>query len=278
MKSRFLIIIGIIITGIIIALAIGTIEYQTKFNQNCHDDNGKVTGFLQCMLIREDYALSYDENAQYLVEELFMDVLEEIYDDNLQVKTLVVIKSKNNESSYDNYCGFAHLENQEVWFDADFAENQLIQGVIVDPPSPYCTDDDHSCFCDLQEKLTGERKSYEEFFRQHVSETCPVIPMPSDDVTFDPTTCTWTAKVSFDDPVYSVPFSSSENEYHIDPIYIENPNNPGELILDIDAMQLVQKILKDCGLPKYEGFAYGLEYSNGTHYIDNNSCKWQKIK
>jgi len=193
MKTRLLIIIGIIITGVIIALTIGTMEYQSTYNQNCNSDGGKMVGFLRCVYINEDYDLSYDENAQYFVEQLFMGVLEEIYDDTLQVKTLVVIKSKNNESLYDNYCGFAQLENQEVWFDADFAENQLIQGSIVNPPSPYCEDDDHSCFCDLQEKVTGERKSYEEFFREHVSEICPVIPMSEDDhgLSFDPTKCEW---------------------------------------------------------------------------------------
>lgn len=56
MKTRLLIIIGIITTGIIIALTFGTLEYQIEFNQNCHDDNGKVTGFLTCMSIREDFA------------------------------------------------------------------------------------------------------------------------------------------------------------------------------------------------------------------------------
>lgn len=134
---------------------------------------------------------TYDERAQYLVEELFMDALEETSGDDLQVTTLVVIKSKDNELQYDNYCGFAHLENKEVWFDADFADNRIVGAAIVDPPSPYCADDDHSCFCDLQEKLTGERKSYEEFFREHVSETCPIIPKPESTTSFDPTKCEW---------------------------------------------------------------------------------------
>jgi len=97
-----------------------------------------------------------DKNAQYLVEQLFMDALKETSVDDLQVITLVVIKSKHNEPQYDNYCGFAHLKNNEVWFDADFAENHIVRAAIVDPPSPYCTDNDHSCFCDLQEKLTDE--------------------------------------------------------------------------------------------------------------------------
>ncbi len=134
---------------------------------------------------------TYDERAKYLVEELFMEALEETSRDDLQVMTLVVIKSKDTEPQYDNYCGFAHLENKEVWFDADFADNRVVRAAIVDPPSPYCADDDHSCFCDLQEKLTGERKSYEEFFREHVSEICPVIPKPKSSASFDPIKCEW---------------------------------------------------------------------------------------
>jgi hypothetical protein len=146
-----------------------------------------------CNAPHEDYSLSYDENAQYLVEQLFMDALEETHEGNLQLNTFIVIKSQNNEPQHDNYCGFAHLESEEVWFDADFAENRIVKASFVDPPSPYCEDDDHSCFCDLQEELTGERESYEEFFREHVSETCPIILMPKDGdgLSFDPTKCEW---------------------------------------------------------------------------------------
>ncbi len=72
-----------------------------------------------------------------------------------------------------------------------------------------------------------------------------------------------------------VPPDELENQQ---PLYRVNPDNPGELILDVDAMQQVQEILDYCGPPKYQGFAYGLEYSNGTHVIDNNSCEWRKIK
>ena len=181
------------IMGVITTSTIGIIEYQSMYGQNCNLDGGYVVGFLRCTYIREDYSLSYDEHAQYMVEQLFMDALKETNDDDLQIMTLVVIKSKNNEPQYDNYCGFAHLENNEVWFDADFAENRIVGAAIVDPPSPYCADDDHSCFCDLQEKLIGERKSYEEFFREHVSETCPIIAMPesADGLSFDPTKCDW---------------------------------------------------------------------------------------
>ena len=56
MKTRLLIIIGIIITGVIIASTIGTIEYQSVYNQNCNSDGGYVVGFLRCTYIHEDFA------------------------------------------------------------------------------------------------------------------------------------------------------------------------------------------------------------------------------
>jgi len=68
----------------------------------------------------------------------------------------------------------------------------IITGVYVtplSPPSPYCEDDDHSCFCDLQEKLIGERKNYEEFFREHVSTTCPITPKLKNSISYDPINC-----------------------------------------------------------------------------------------
>jgi len=191
MKSPFLIIIGIITIGVIVASTIGTIQIQSVHDLNCNSDGGYVVGFLRCTYIHEDYGLPYDENTKYLVEQLFMEALEETIGDNLHVREFLVIKSQNNEPKYDNYCGFAHLENNEVWFDADFAENRIIRASIVDPPPAHCEDDDHSCFCDLQEKLNGERKNYEEFFRDHVSGSCPIIPIPENATSFDPSKCDW---------------------------------------------------------------------------------------
>ena len=54
MKTRLLIIIGIIIAGVIVALTIGTTEYQSAYNQNCNSDGGYVVGFLKCIYINED--------------------------------------------------------------------------------------------------------------------------------------------------------------------------------------------------------------------------------
>lgn len=96
------------------------------------------------------------------------------------------------------------------------------------------------------------------------------------------------------DSVYSLPFGMTtediENMIHVGPIYRNDPNNSGELILDIDAMQQVQKILDKCEyVQKLESGeipsrnpdgSYNIVtsslrfYNNGTHYIDTNFCKW----
>jgi hypothetical protein len=82
-----------------------------------------------------------------------------------------------------------------------------------------------------------------------------------------------------DKDVHPNPFGTADkSQYYVDPIYIENPNT-GELILDLDSMQQVQRILDWChreslGLGVYD---IGLTFKNETHHIDNNACKWKKI-
>ncbi len=63
------------------------------------------------------------------------------------------------------------------------------------------------------------------------------------------------------------------------PIYMEDPNNPGELILDLDAMMQVQKISDYCnrtssGLQVDQRY---LQYENETHIITNDACEWRKM-
>ncbi len=85
MKTNILIIIGILTVSGIVALTIGTLEYQTEYNQNCHNDNGKVTGFLKCTLIHEDFALPnpftvgipFDQTFQYEDLELYFYDIED---------------------------------------------------------------------------------------------------------------------------------------------------------------------------------------------------------
>ncbi|MCE2506427.1 MAG: hypothetical protein J4F36_08175 [Nitrosopumilaceae archaeon] len=66
---------------------------------------------------------------------------------------------------------------------------------------------------------------------------------------YDKNKCLWEEELNWEkewknkftdpqtDPVYSHPFGSDEEDYrNLEPIYRDNPNNPGELILDLDAM------------------------------------------
>ena len=84
-----------------------------------------------------------------------------------------------------------------------------------------------------------------------------------------------------DKDVHSHPFDTrtDQKQYHVDPIYIENPNTGG-LVLDVDSMQQVLKILDWCHRDSlgHGVLDIGLSFNNETHYIDNNICEWQKIK
>ena len=59
-----------------------------------------------------------------------------------------------------------------------------------------------------------------------------------------------------------------------EPIYIENPNNTNEQILNIDSMMQIKKILDYCVNGGEDKF---MESDNGTHYINNNNCEWGKM-
>lgn len=101
-------------------------------------------------------------------------------------------------------------------------------------------------------------------------------------------------EISNEPTVHSLPFGLTQKEIklqlHVDPIYIKNPNNPKELILDVDSMMQVQKILDKCDYKQklesgeisaknpdgsFNAITGSLRfYNNGTHYIDSNTCKW----
>ena len=62
MKTRLLIIIGIVIIGVIVTSTVGTMQYQSVYNQNCISDDGYVAGFLKCMYINEDFSESANQD------------------------------------------------------------------------------------------------------------------------------------------------------------------------------------------------------------------------
>ena len=70
-----LVVIAAITIGVIIAIVMGTISYQSEYDQNCTAENGKVTGFLRCTVIYEDFTEPEDESK--LVDA--MKKLQEIY-------------------------------------------------------------------------------------------------------------------------------------------------------------------------------------------------------
>ena len=80
---------------------------------------------------------------------------------------------------------------------------------------------------------------------------------------------------------------------NLQPIYKYNPDNSGELILDIDSMIQVQKILNKCEYAQklrtgeipaqnpdgsYNAITGELRfYNNGSHSIDSNTCDWVNL-
>lgn len=52
MKTRFT---SAVIIGVIISTAIGILLYQQMYDQNCLEDKGDITGFLQCTKTFEDF-------------------------------------------------------------------------------------------------------------------------------------------------------------------------------------------------------------------------------
>jgi hypothetical protein len=68
--------------------------------------------------------------------------------------------------------------------------------------------------------------------------------------------------------------SPDEQKNAPEPIYIENPNNTDELILDVDSMMQIKKILDHCTNESKDKF---MESDNGTHYINNDDCEWRKM-
>lgn len=79
-----------------------------------------------------------------------------------------------------------------------------------------------------------------------------------------------------DDSVYAHAFGSSEEDYrNLEPIYRDNPNNPGELILDLDAM--IKKYDLDSGIQEINVPVYP-RFDNGVTEIINPDHKSLKYR
>ena len=102
-----------------------------------------------------------------------------------------VISKLDSVTGNQNYCGHAHMAVEEYWYFADVYNGKLQESYVTQDISPWCEDYDDSCYCELREVIGADRRSYEDFFREHVSETCPIVPMPESATSFDPTQCKW---------------------------------------------------------------------------------------
>lgn len=78
--------------------------------------------------------------------------------------------------------------------------------------------------------------------------------------------------------VYSHPFGLSEEDYgKLEPIYRDNSNNPGELILDLDAMIKEYDFVKNCIVVGPDDFVQNVEIVNGTHAFNLRNCEWEYV-
>ncbi len=139
---------------------------------------------------RSLYPKSDENTFRYEVETDFMNKIKETGDNSTSM-TFVVISKQNLFTAHENFCGFAHMEVEEYWYFADTYKDILLNSNVTQDVSPWCEDDDDSCYCELREFIGKDRRSYENFFREHVSQTCPVIPMPENANSFDPIKCEW---------------------------------------------------------------------------------------
>lgn len=133
---------------------------------------------------------SFENIFKNQVETDFMNKIREAGDDSKPM-TFAVISKQDLFNRHENYCGHAHMVQKEYWYFADTFDDALLSSSVVQGISSWCEDDNDSCYCELREFIGVDRRSYENFFREHVSETCPVIPMPKTATSFDPTKCQW---------------------------------------------------------------------------------------
>lgn len=139
---------------------------------------------------RSLYQKSYEDTLRYKVETDFMNKIKETGDDS-EPMTLTVISKQDLFNRHENYCGHAHMEQEEYWYFADTFDDALQTSSVIQGISPWCEDSNDSCYCELREFIGVDRRSFEDFFRTHVSQTCPIAPMPKTATSFDPIKCQW---------------------------------------------------------------------------------------
>ncbi|MCA9828795.1 MAG: hypothetical protein KC444_10510, partial [Nitrosopumilus sp.] len=135
----------------------------------------------------------FENTFKSKVETDFMNKIRETGDDS-EPMTFTVISKQDLLSLHENYCGHAHMAQDEYWYFADTYNDVLLSSSVIQNISSWCEDDNDGCYCELREFIGVDRRSYEDCFRTYVSETCAVTHMPRTSTSFDPTKCKWIEK------------------------------------------------------------------------------------
>ena len=122
------------------------------------------------------------------VESDFINKIREMEDDS-EPMIFTLISKDNPSTGHQNYCGHTHMAIEEYWYFADVHSGGVLSSNVTQDVSAWCEDDDDSCYCELCKVIGADRISYEDFFREHVSATCPVAPKSENTTSFDPTQC-----------------------------------------------------------------------------------------
>jgi len=148
-----------------------------------------ITGIVIVVVIIAGVVMINDDPLRYEVESDFLNKIREAGDNSEPMMFTVI--SKHDSSDHQNYCGYAHMAVEVYWYFADVYNGDLLSSNMTQGISSWCEDGDDSCYCELREVIGVDRRSCEDFFREHVSTTCPVVPMSENATSFDPTKCEW---------------------------------------------------------------------------------------
>jgi len=189
-KILIIVIIGIVVSSAFTVFLIYLDEPKTPWD--CRMKYGKVKQDIQNCIdqINSKEPEFAHNNIPSKVEADFLNKIREA-GDNSEPMTFTIISKHDDSTGNENFCGHAHMEVEEYWYFADTFDDTLSSSSVIQDVSPWCEDDDDNCYCELREFIGVDRRSFENFFRTHVSETCPVIPMPKTATSFDPTKCQW---------------------------------------------------------------------------------------
>lgn len=211
-----MIIIGIVLSSAFVAYLIYLDEPKTPWD--CRMKYGKVKQDIQNCIDRinneqQKFIQNINTTSKDKIESDFMNKIMEAGDISEPMTFTIISKHADDPIGHEDYYGHAHMEVEEYWYFADVYHGELQESNVTQDVHPWCEDDDDSCYCELREVIGVDRQSYEDFFRMHVSETCPIIPMPETTTSFDPTRCEWIETESTQTLV-SLPITSCGYPWH----------------------------------------------------------------